>query len=107
MAETKGSVIMFGTTLNPSEVLGFVLCLLILLYVVNNKRTLLGGKYAFITYGFFCIAASFFFTNLEEFFLEDLINIIEHALSAAGAVYVAVGCRRLLLSKTGEKGEAL
>jgi hypothetical protein len=96
---------MFGTTLNPSEVLGFVLCLLILLYVIYNKKTLLGGKYAFITYGFICVAGSFFLTNLEEFFLEDLINIIEHALSAAGAMYVAVGCRRILLGGAGEKGK--
>ena len=97
---------MFGTTLNPSEVLGFVLCLFVLLYVVYNKKTLLGGKYAFIAYGFFCIAGSFFLTNLEGFFLEDLINIIEHALSAAGALYVAVGCRRILLGSAGERGKA-
>jgi len=97
---------MFGATLNPSEVLGLALCLLVLLYVFYNKKTLLGDKYAYITYGFFCIAASFFFTNLEEFFLEDLINIIEHALSAAGAMYVAVGCRRIMLGNAAEKGKA-
>jgi len=97
---------MFGTMLNPSEVLGFVLCFFVLLYVVYNKKLLLGGKYAFITYGFFCIAGSFFLTNLEEFFLEDLINIIEHALSAAGAMYVAVGCRRLLIGSSGERQDA-
>jgi len=98
---------MFGTMLNPSEVLGFVLCLLILLYVVYNRKTLFGVKYAFITYGFICVVGSFFFTNLEEFFLEDLINILEHALSAAGAMYVAVGCRRILLGNAGERGKVL
>jgi hypothetical protein len=93
---------MYGVTLNPSEVLGLVLCLLVLLYVIYNRRTLLRGDYAFLTYGFFCVASSFFLTNLEEFFLEDPINIIEHALSAAGALYVAVGCRRILLGTQGE-----
>ena len=96
---------MFGTTLIPSEGLGLVLCLLIILYIIYNKKTLLDGKYEFFTYGFFCIAGSFFLTNLEEFFLEDLINIIEHALMAAGAMYVAIGCRRLQMSDPGEKGK--
>jgi len=94
---------MFEVTLNPSELLGLVLCLLILLYVLYNKKTFLAGKYAFITYGFLCIAGSFFLTNLEEFFLEDLINIVEHTMSAAGAMYVALGCRRILLSNAGER----
>jgi hypothetical protein len=93
---------MSGVELNISEVLGLSLCLLVLLYVSYNRRTLLGGKYAFITYGFFCIVGSFFLTNLEEFFLEDLINIMEHSLSAAGAMYVAVGCRRILLGCADE-----
>jgi hypothetical protein len=97
---------MFGATLNPSEVLGFALCLLVLLYVYYNKKTLLGDKYAFITYGFFYIVGSFFLTNLEEFFLEDLINIIEHSLSAAGAMYVAVGCRRIMLGNAVERRKA-
>lgn len=96
---------MFGTTLNPSEGLGLILCLLVFLYVIYHKKALLRGKYAFITYGFFCIAGSFFLTNLEELFLEGLINIVEHTLSSAGALYVAIGCRRIFLSKTGEKRE--
>ena len=93
---------MVKVTLNTSEVLGLSLCLMVLLYVLYNRRTLLAGNYAFITYGFFCVAGSFFLTNLEEFFLEDLINIMEHTLSAAGAMYVAVGCRRILLSSADE-----
>jgi len=97
---------MSGVTINPSEALGLVLCLLVLLYVIYNRKTLLGGKYEFIAYGFFCIVASFFLTNLEEFFLEDLLNIVEHALSAAGALYVAIGCRRILLGSVDERREA-
>ena len=98
---------MFDVTLNPSEVLGLVLCLLILIYVLYNKKTFLDGNYAFITYGFLCVAGSFFLTNLEEFFLEDLINVVEHTLSAAGAMYVALGCRRILLSNAGERKKTL
>ena len=96
---------MSGVTLNISEVLGLSLCLLVLLYVIYNRRTLLVGNYSFITYGFFCVVGSFFLTNLEEFFLEDLINIMEHSLSAAGAMYVAVGCRRILLGSADESME--
>jgi len=97
---------MFDVMLIPSEALGFVLCLLVLIYVVYNKKALLKGDYEFIVYGFLCIVGSFFLTNLEEFFLEDPINIIEHALSAAGALYVAVGCRRMLLGKADDKGQS-
>ena len=96
---------MFVELLNPSEFLGLLLCLLILLYIVSNKEILLKSKYAFLTYGFFCIAGSFFLTNLEEFLLEGLFNVLEHTLSAAGAVYLAVGCRRLLLGGKGEGGK--
>lgn len=97
---------MFAEILNPSEFLGLVLCLLVLLYVIVNKKVLFSSKYAFFTYGFFCIAGSFFLTNLEEFLLEDMLNVLEHTLSAAGAMYVAVGCRRLLIGDKDEGGNA-
>jgi len=96
---------MYGVMLNPSEVLGLVLCFLVLIYVVYNNKILLVSKYSFITFGFLCIMASFFLTNLEEFFYEDLINIVEHTLSAAGAFYVAVGCRRILISSAADSGK--
>ena len=96
---------MLGTTLIPSEVIGLVLCVLVLIYVIYNNKTLLTGKYAFITYGFLCITGSFFLTNLEEFFFEDLVNIVEHTLLAAGAFYVAVGCRRILLGSADDSGK--
>ncbi len=97
---------MSGATLNPSEVLGLALCLLVLLYLLYNKKTLLGDKYAFITYGFMWVVGGFFFTNLEEFFLEGLINVMEHALWATGALYIALGCRRIMLGSAAQKGKA-
>jgi hypothetical protein len=97
---------MFGDLINPSEFLGLVLCLLILLYVVYNNSIFLKDQYAFITYGFFCIAGSFFLTNLEEFLLEDLLNVLEHTFSSAAALYVAVGCRRLMPGGKGEGEKA-
>jgi hypothetical protein len=97
---------MFYDLINPSEFVGLVLCLLLLLYVFYNKRFLLIDRYAFITYGFFCIAGSLFLTNLEEFLLEDFFNVFEHTLSAAGAVYLALGCRRLGLDGRGEGGKS-
>ena len=97
---------MISEILNPSEFLGFVLCFLILLYVIYNRKILLKSKYAFFTFGFFCIAGGFFLTNLEEFLLEGMFNVLEHTLLAAGAMYVAVGCRRMLISEKDEEGKA-
>ena len=95
---------MFAEKLNPSEFLGLVLCLLILLYIVFNKKIFYKSRYSFFIYGFLCVAGGFFLTNLEEFFLEGLFNVFEHTLLAAGAMYVAMGCRRLLVRDKDEGG---
>ncbi len=87
---------MFGADLNPAELLGLGMCFLVLLYLIVNRHTLMGGRYASVTYGFLCVLGAFLCTNLEEFFLEDLLNIIEHALMAIGAFLVTLGCRRAL-----------
>ncbi len=87
---------MFGADLNPAELLGLAMCFLVLVYLIVNRRTLMGGRYAPIAYGFLCVLVAFLCTNLEEFFLEDLLNVIEHALMATGALLVMLGCRRAL-----------
>jgi hypothetical protein len=54
------------------------------------------GRYASVTYAFLCVLGAFLCTNLEEFFLGDLLNVVEHALMATGALLVTLGCRRAL-----------
>lgn len=93
---------MFLELLNPSEFLGFVLCIILLIYVIFNQKVLFQGNYVFFTIAFLCITGSFFLTNAEEFLLEGLFNVLEHTLSAVGALYVAIGCRRLLVSGRDE-----
>ena len=85
-----------GVEINPAELLGLALCVMILAYLVVNWRAVAGSRYIPVVYGFFCLSAAFLCTNLEEFFLEDLFNIIEHTLMAAGALLVTIGCRRAL-----------
>ena len=85
-----------GVEINPAELLGLALCIMILAYLVTNWRTVAGGRFAPVVYGFLCLTGAFICTNLEEFLLEDMFNVIEHTLMAAGALLVMVGCRRAL-----------
>ena len=80
--------------ITPAELLGLALCVMILAYLVVNWRTLTGSRYVPVVYGFLCISGAFLCTNLEEFFLDDMFNLIEHSLMAAGALLVTLGCRR-------------
>ncbi|MDF1537100.1 MAG: hypothetical protein P1S46_11500 [bacterium] len=82
--------------LNPAELLGLAMCVLVLIYLLVNWRILAGGRYAPVLYAFLCVLGAFVSTTLEEFFLGDLFNIIEHSLMASGAILVTVGCRRAL-----------
>lgn len=82
--------------INPAELLGLALCVMVLVYLVVNWRTITGTRYVPVVYGFLCLSGAFLCTNLEEFFLDDMLNLIEHSLMAAGAILVTVGCRRAL-----------
>ncbi|MDT8367311.1 MAG: hypothetical protein RRA15_12640 [bacterium] len=82
--------------LNPAELLGLAMSVLVMLYLMVNWHNVSRSRYLPVVYGFFCVLGAFVATSLEEFFLGDLFNIIEHALMATGAILVTVGCRRAL-----------
>ena len=95
-----------GVEINPAELLGLALCIMILAYLVMNWRTVAGSRYIPVVYGFLCLTGAFICTNLEEFLLEDMFNVIEHTLMAAGALLVMVGCRRGLDSEKQDGEES-
>ena len=94
-----------GVELNPAELIGLALCIMILAYLVVNWQTVAGSRYVPIVYAFLCLTGAFLCTTLEEFLLEDMFNVMEHSLMAAGALLVAVGCRRALDAEVQDSAE--
>ena len=56
-----------GVEINPAELLGLALCVMILAYLVVNWRTVAGSRYIPVVYGFLCLSAAFLFTNAASF----------------------------------------
>jgi len=88
-----------------SEVVSLVLSLLVVGYVLLNIKVLRGSTYNMIIMSLCCIASALFITNLEEIFLPDFLNVVEHTLFTAGAFLVAIGCRRYVIDSKKNRSE--
>lgn len=83
---------------SPSEVTALVLCVMVIAYVLFNLNKLRSRRYSTFVAALFCFGAALVFTVLEEVFLPDLLNLVEHALMAAGAFLLVIGCREFTTS---------
>ena len=79
--------------LYENEVLMFLLGLGVLIFILGNRarlKSIPASKVLIAAFLFFF--ASWIFTILEGFFLEELLNYLDHICYAVGSVVVAVWC---------------
>lgn len=77
--------------MNVSELIMLALgigTLLFLFLYRNNIKRILGWQ--MLVTGFSFLVASWIFTNLETWFLENILNFLEHLFNATGVIIFAL-----------------
>lgn len=74
--------------LQPSEVVGLVIAVILLPIIITSSRTIWGPLRKLMLAAMGSIIAGNAFTIIEGFVLFDLFNILEHAAYAVAGVFV-------------------
>ena len=76
--------------MNASELIMFALGASTLVFLVFYKRKIKRlSRWQILVTGFCFMVASWIFTNLEAFFLENFMNFMEHLFNALGILIFA------------------
>ncbi|MGB2661945.1 MAG: hypothetical protein WBB86_04025 [Candidatus Omnitrophota bacterium] len=90
--------------LHEDEVLMFFLGLGVLIFILANRAHLKSFPASKVLIAaFLFLFASWIFTILEGFFLENLLNYLDHICFTVGSVAVAVWCWKVF-GKSKEAG---
>lgn len=77
------------------EIVMFMLGLGVILFIVVRYRNIIGiPDRVFLIASFVVFTAAAFFSIIESFFLENVINIFEHLCYTVSAVLLLVWCVR-------------
>jgi len=73
----------------------------VLVFILFNRRMILRIPAARLLIAAFCLLlAGYVFTVLEGFFLEALLNFLEHSCYAISSILIALWCMKVF--RTGE-----
>lgn len=79
--------------INPAEIVTLLLCITVLVYALANLRELTDYMANLLLISLACVLVALVFSIMEEFYLPDILNLIEHTLFAIAAFLLALGCR--------------
>lgn len=83
-----------------NEIIMLVFNLVVLIFVLiyyREFKQIKGFKVLFLSFLLFCIAS--FCTNMEGFFLERILNVLEHILYAASIIVLLLWLYGFMISK--------
>lgn len=88
--------------MQDSEIVAFIIGTGVVVFIWLNRVALkhVATRNLFIA-AFAAAWCSWLLTNLEVFFLGDLLNILEHAFCALSSILLAVACWKTFCKKQG------
>ena len=77
--------------IQENEIVSLLLCIGVLSFILINRSQIkrLPSSGIFV-YGFYVFTLGRFFTILEGFFLEDILNMLEHACYAVSSLLLLI-----------------
>lgn len=86
--------------IQENEVVMLLMAIGVLIFILVNRRLIMRIEAARVLVAAFCVLlAAYVFTILEGFFLEKLLNLLEHLCYAASSVLIALWCMRVFKPK--------
>ncbi len=86
--------------IQENEVVMLLMAIGVLIFILVNRRLVMRIEAARVLVAAFCVLlAAYVFTILEGFFLEKLLNLLEHLCYATSSVLIALWCMRVFKPK--------
>ncbi len=86
--------------IQDNEVVMLLMAIGVLIFILVNRRLIMRIEAARVLVASFCVLlAAYVLTVLEGFFLEDLLNFLEHLCYAASSVLIALWCMKVFKPK--------
>ncbi len=86
--------------IQENEVVMLLMAIGVLIFILVNRRLIMRIVAARVLVVAFCVlAAGYVLTVLEAFFLEKLLNFLEHLCYAGSSVLIAMWCMRVFKPK--------
>ncbi|MFV1957167.1 MAG: hypothetical protein ACC669_05560 [bacterium] len=84
--------------LNPAEIVSLILSITVIVYALANLREFTDYMSNLLLVSLASVLVGLIFSIMEEFYLPDILNLIEHTFFAIAAFLLALGCRHQILS---------
>ena len=86
--------------MQENEVVMLLMAIGVLIFILFNRRQIMRIEAAGLLVAAFCILLiGYVFTVLEGFFMEALLNFLEHACYAGSSVLIALWCMKVFKRK--------
>ncbi len=86
--------------IQENEVVMLLMAIGVLIFILFNRRLIMRIRAARVLIAAFCVLlAAYVLTVLEGFFLEALLNFLEHLCYAASSVLIALWCTKVFKPK--------
>ncbi len=86
--------------MQENEVVMLLMAIGVLIFILFNRRQIMRIEAAGLLVAAFCILViGYVFTVLEGFFMEALLNFLEHACYAGSSVLIALWCMKVFKPK--------
>ncbi len=86
--------------MQENEVVMLLMAIGVLIFILFNRRQIMRIEAASLLVTAFCILViGYVFTVLEGFFMEALLNFLEHACYAGSSVLIALWCMKAFKRK--------
>ena len=83
-----------------NEIIMLLIGIGVLIFIIENRQQLRRFQFSeILLFGFYLILTGWILTNLEGFFFEDFLNLLEHACYAGSSGCVLFWCIKVFGSR--------